>query len=108
MGKPKDAIWEKLGACYRQGDARSMYCKCSFCNESVIAAVGRMRDHYAGCKKRPRSIGQLEAGFQPSRKKMVPLTVSSLAPASSNQSKSVSPKIPRTIFSLAVGSILIS
>jgi hypothetical protein len=31
-----------------------------------------------------------------------------LAPASSNQSKSVSPKIPRTIFSLAVGSILIS
>ncbi len=91
MGKPKDAIWEKFGTCYRQGDARSMYCKCSSCNEPVIAAVGRMHDHYAGCKKRPWSIGQLEAGFQPSRKKMVPLTVSSSAPASSNQSKSVSP-----------------
>jgi hypothetical protein len=35
MGKPKDAIWEKFGACYRQGDARSMYCKCSSCNEPV-------------------------------------------------------------------------
>jgi len=91
MGKPKDVIWEKFGACYRQGDARSMYCKCFSCNEPVITTVGRMRDHYAGCKKRARSIGQLEAGFQPSRKKMVPLTVSSSAPASSNQSKSVSP-----------------
>jgi hypothetical protein len=75
MGKPKDAIWEKFGACLRQGDVRLMYCKCSACNEPVIAAVGRMHDHYVGCKKRPQSIGQLDAGFEPSRKKMVPLIV---------------------------------
>ena len=62
MGKPKDAIWEKFEVCYRQGDARSMYCKCSACNEPMIAAVGRMHDHYIGCKKQPRSIGQLDAG----------------------------------------------
>ena len=62
MGKPKDAIWEKFGACYRQGDARSMYCKCSAYNEPMIAAVDRMHNHYAGCKKQPRSIGQLDAG----------------------------------------------
>ena len=24
MGKPNDAIWEKFGACYMQGDARSI------------------------------------------------------------------------------------
>ena len=91
MGKPTDVIWEKFGACCRQGDVRSMYCKCSACNEPVIAAVGRMRDHCVGCKKRPWSIGQLDAGFQPSRKKMVLLTVSSSVPASNNVSKSVSP-----------------
>ncbi len=62
MGKPKDAIWEIFGVCYRHGDARSMYCKCSACNKPVIAAVGRMRDHYVGYKKWPWSIGQLDAG----------------------------------------------
>ena len=56
MGKPNNAIWEGFGACYRHGDAMSMYCKCSACNEPVIAAVGRMRYHYVGCKKRPWSI----------------------------------------------------
>ena len=91
MGKPKDVIWEKFEACYRQGDVRSMYCKCFACNEPVIAAVGRICDHYVGCKMRPWSIGQLDAGFQPSRKKMVSLIVSSSVPASNNQSKSVSP-----------------
>ena len=91
MGKPKDAIWEKFDACYRQGVARSMYCKCFACNKPVITTVGRMRNHYVGCKKRPRSIGQLDAGFQPSRKKMVPLTISSSVSASNNRSKSVSP-----------------
>ena len=62
MGKPKDVIWEKFRACYRHGDARSMYCKCSACNEPVISAVGRMHNHYDGCKKRPRSIGWLDVG----------------------------------------------
>ena len=90
MWKPKDAFWEKFDACYMQGDARSMYSKCFACKKPVIAAVGRMCDHYAGCKKRSRSIGHLDAGFQPSQKKMVPLTVSSSVPASNNWSKSVS------------------
>ena len=44
------------------GDVRSMCCKCFACNEPVIAAVGRMRDHDDGYKKRPRSIGQLDVG----------------------------------------------
>jgi hypothetical protein len=38
------------------------------CDEHVITATGHMRDHWAKCKKRPRAIGQLDAGFQPSRK----------------------------------------
>jgi hypothetical protein len=34
----------------------------------MIVAVGCMCDHWAKCKKRPRTIGQLDAGFQPSPK----------------------------------------
>ena len=45
-----------------QGDVMSMYCKCSACNKPVIVTLGCMQDHYAGCKKRLRSIGQLDAG----------------------------------------------
>jgi hypothetical protein len=68
MGKSKDDIWENFGESYKQGDAKSNYCKCSACDEPVIAAAGRMRDHWATCKKRPRAIVQLDAGFHPSRK----------------------------------------
>ena len=49
-----------VGLLQSEISARLMYCKCSACNESVVAAMGRMRDHYAGCKKRPRSIGVLD------------------------------------------------
>jgi hypothetical protein len=67
MGKTKDDIWFKFGQSYKQGDAKSSYCKCSACDEHVIAALSRMRDHWVKCKKRPRTISQLDAGFQPSQ-----------------------------------------
>jgi hypothetical protein len=68
MGKTKDDIWFKFGQPYKQGDAKLSYYKCSVCDEPVIAIVGRIRDHWAKCKKRPCAISQLDAGFQPSRK----------------------------------------
>ena len=49
---------------------KSKYCKCSACDEPVIAASARLQDHWDRCKKRPRAIGQLDAGFQPSRNKV--------------------------------------
>jgi hypothetical protein len=68
MGKSKDDIWSKFGQSYKQRDAKSSYCKCSACDELVIAAVGRMCHHWAKCNKRPCAIGQLDVGFQPSQK----------------------------------------
>jgi hypothetical protein len=76
MTKGKDEIWEHFGEPYNPVEdneesekKKSRYCNCSACNMSVIAAAGRLRDHWAKCTKRPRAIGQLDAGFQPSRKK---------------------------------------
>jgi hypothetical protein len=63
MGKTKNDIWSKFGQSYKQGDAKSSYCKCSMCDEPMIAAAGRMCDHWVKCKKSPRTIGQLDAGF---------------------------------------------
>jgi hypothetical protein len=42
-----------------------------------------MRDHWAKCKKRPHAIGQLNAGFQPSRKSAKTWTVQSFSMHSS-------------------------
>ena len=56
-----------FGVSSKPGDAKVSYWKCSACDDAVIAAVGRMLDHWAMCKKRPRSIGQLDEVFQPSR-----------------------------------------
>ncbi len=83
MGKTKDDIWSKFGQSYKQGDVKSSYCKCSACDEHVIAAMGRMHDHWAKCKKRPRTIGQLDAGFQPSQKLAKTWTVQSSSAHSS-------------------------
>jgi len=49
----------------------------------VIAAVGRMRNHWAKCKKRPRAIGQLDVGFQSSRKSAKTWTMQSSSAHSS-------------------------
>jgi hypothetical protein len=49
----------------------------------MIATTGRMHDHWAKCKKRPRAIGQLDAGFQPSRKSAKTWTVQSSSTHSS-------------------------
>ncbi|CAK9207872.1 unnamed protein product [Sphagnum troendelagicum] len=68
MGKTKDNIWSKFGQSYKHGDAKLSYCKCSACDEPVITTAGCMRDHWAKCLKHPHAIGQLDAGFQPSRK----------------------------------------
>ncbi len=43
------------------------YCKCNSCGDAIAAACGRLRDHCAKCKMQPRAIGQLDAGFKPSR-----------------------------------------
>ncbi len=70
----KTEIWSKFGAAYQPagGDetsaSKSKYCKYSACDEPVIAASGRLQDHWDKCKKRPRTIGQLDVGFKPSRK----------------------------------------
>ncbi len=63
MGKTKDDIWSKFGQFYKQGDAKSSYCKCSACDEPMIAVMDYMCDHWAKCKKHPHAIGQLHAGF---------------------------------------------
>jgi hypothetical protein len=68
MGKIKGDIWSKFGKSYKQGDAKSNYYRCSVCDEPMIIVVGHMRDHWVKCKKHPRTIGQLDASFQPSRK----------------------------------------
>ena len=78
----KSEIWKHYGVVYQphndavdgtdqQHQAKSKYCKCSACDEPVIAASGRLRDHWNKCTKRPRAIGQLDAGFVPSRNVMV-------------------------------------
>jgi len=73
----KSEIWKNFGVIYQPQDdggagiesiPKSKYCKCSACDEPIIAASGRLRDHWNRCSKRPRAIGQLEAGFKPSRK----------------------------------------
>jgi hypothetical protein len=74
--RSKGEIWKRFGEVYQPAGGvpgeeptnKSMYCKCSACDEPVVAASGRLRDHWDKCKKRPRAIGQLDAGFQPSRK----------------------------------------
>ena len=43
------------------------YCKCNACGDARAAACGRLRDHWAKCKMRPKTIGQLDAGLKPSR-----------------------------------------
>jgi hypothetical protein len=70
--KPKDAIWAKFGEPFLPiGDNAGLksvkYCKCSACDNAIIAACGRLRDHWAKCTRRPRAIGQLDAGFKLSR-----------------------------------------
>ena len=71
--KPKDAIWAKFGEPFLPiGDNAGLksvtYCKCSACENAIIAACGRLRDHWAKCTRRPRAIGQLDAGFKPTRR----------------------------------------
>jgi hypothetical protein len=83
MGKTKDDIWSKFGQSYKQGNAKSNYCKCSACNEPVITAMGYICDHWAKCKKHPYAIGQLDVGFQPSRKLAKTWTVQSSSAHSS-------------------------
>lgn len=68
--RPKDAIWGNFGDPFHPvigagAASKARYCKCNACNEPIIAASGRLRDHWARCKKRPRAIGQLDAGFKP-------------------------------------------
>ena len=75
----KSDIWKRFGAVYQPGgvgveQAKSKYCKCSACDEPIIAACGRLRDHWDKCNKRARAIGQLDSGFQPSRKKAATAT----------------------------------
>ena len=41
-----------------------MYCKDWACDEPIIAAMARMKDHWAKCKKQNQCIGQLDSGFQ--------------------------------------------
>jgi hypothetical protein len=77
MGKTKDDIWSKFGQSYKHGNVKSSCCKCLACDDLVIATAGHMRDHWAKCKKRPHAIGQLDAGFQPSRKLAKTWTVQS-------------------------------
>ena len=68
--RSKEEIWSKFGDSYKGDESKSTkYCRCSACSEPVIAACGRLRDHWAKCPKRARGIGQLDAGFVPSRKK---------------------------------------
>ena len=75
--RTKSEIWKHYGVVYQphevgggtdqQHQTKSKYCKCSACDEPIIAASGRLRDHWNKCNKRPRAIGQLDAGFVPSR-----------------------------------------
>ena len=78
MVRTKHEIWKRFGDPFHLpaslGDddstTKSKYCKCNLCNELVIAASARLKDHWDRCKKHPRAIGQLDAGFQPSRSKV--------------------------------------
>jgi len=49
---------------FTHGNSKSKYCKCLACEDFIIAAAGHLRDHWAKCKKRLRTISQLDAGFQ--------------------------------------------
>ena len=72
--RTKSEIWKNYGVVYQphevgggtdqQHQTKSKYCKCSACDEPIIAASGRLRDHWNKCNKRPRAIGQLDAGFE--------------------------------------------
>jgi hypothetical protein len=72
MVRTKHEIWKRFGDPFHLpaslGDddstTKSKYCKCNLCNELVIAASARLKYHWDKCKKRPRAIGQLDAGFQ--------------------------------------------
>ncbi len=64
----KFEIWKNFGVIYQPQDdggagnesiPKSKYCKCSACDEPIIAASGRLRDHWNWCNKCPRAIGQL-------------------------------------------------
>jgi hypothetical protein len=94
--RPKDAIWEHFGEPYvlpaPLDDVgplpRSKYSKCLSCDEPIIAATARMRDHWARCKKRPQSIGQLDSGFQPESRRRQRLAHSSSSTSQSQNSMS--------------------
>ena len=80
MVRSKHEIWKKFGDPYQhdglggeEESTKSKYCKCCACDELIIAASARLRDHWDKCKKRPRAIGQLDAGFRPSRNKVARL-----------------------------------
>jgi hypothetical protein len=83
MWKTKDDIWFKFGQSYKQGDAKSSYCKCSTCDERVIVTAGHMCDHWAKCKKCPGAISQLYESFQPSQKSAKTWTMQSSSTHSS-------------------------
>ena len=94
MPKVKDPIWNKFGAVFVVGDSKSGYAKCLACQDPVIAAAGCMRDHWAKCKRRLQSIGQLEAGFTPSRKSAKSLSGRSAALADSFSTASGVSSVP--------------
>ena len=98
MTRPRDPIWGNFGDPFlplAAGDddaasQKTKYCKCNACNEPIIAACTRLKDHWARCKKRPRAIGQLDAGFKPISKKMYKSSSSSTSSSSNYQSLSSS------------------
>jgi hypothetical protein len=65
MGPNKDAIWQNFGeveAVAKGSQSKTKYVPCSACNVGVITSAGWRRDHFAGCKKRRRRVGQLYSG----------------------------------------------
>ena len=82
MGRTAHEIWELFGKPYKCGDGVSKYVKCLACDTQVTAAVNRLKVHWERCKKRPRAIGQLDAGFVPSKKVATGGTVASSASGS--------------------------
>jgi hypothetical protein len=65
-----DPILPLAGGDAAAASHKTKYCKCNACNEPIIAACTRLKEHWARCKKRPRAtIGQVNAGFKPKAKK---------------------------------------
>jgi hypothetical protein len=70
MGHKKDAFWQN----FRRGRGRRRripiqdeVVPCSGCNVRVIISAGRLGDHWAGCKKRRRGVGELDSGHSSTR-----------------------------------------